>query len=261
MLRWNRLMRLIRYLFGQQTRYGILEGEDVVALRAPPFEGFEPSGERIPVDRVRLLAPCEPSKIVCIGLNYRDHAAEFGLPLPDEPMLFLKPSTCVIGPGQEIRYPDCSRQVDYEAELAVVIGSPSFRIRREEAASRILGYTCFNDVTARDLQAKDVQFTRSKSFDTFGPLGPWIETSLNPVGLAVESFLNGQRRQCSNTRELVFDPFYLVHFISWIMTLQPGDVIASGTPAGVGPMRPGDRIEIRIEGIGSLVNTVAAWGV
>jgi 2-keto-4-pentenoate hydratase/2-oxohepta-3-ene-1,7-dioic acid hydratase in catechol pathway len=254
-------MRLVRYLFGQETRYGILEGDEVVPLRAPPFERLEPSGQRIPADRVRLLAPCEPSKVVCIGLNYRDHAAEFGLPLPDEPMLFLKPSTSVIGPGQEIRYPECSRQVDYEAELAIVIGRPSFRIRREEAASCILGYTCFNDVTARDLQAKDVQFTRSKSFDTFGPLGPWIETSLNPVGLAVESFLNGQRRQCSNTRELVFDPFELVHFISWVMTLNPGDVIASGTPAGVGPMRPGDRIEIRIEGIGSLVNTVAAWDV
>ncbi len=252
-------MRLIRCRFGQEIRYGILEGGDAVFLRGAPFEDLQPSGERIPAERVHLLAPCEPSKIVCIGLNYRDHAAEFGLPIPEEPMIFLKPSTSVIGPGQEIRHPECSRQVDYEAELAIVIGRRAFRIRREEAASCILGYTCFNDVTARDLQAKDVQFTRSKSFDTFAPLGPWIETSLNPVGLTVESYLNGQRRQCSNTRELVFDPFELVHFISWIMTLQPGDVIASGTPGGVGPMRPGDRIEIRIEGIGSLVNPVAAW--
>jgi len=173
-------------------------------------------------------------------------------------MLFLKPATAVIGPGQDIRYPEASRQVDYEAELGIVIGRTAFRIRREEASNYILGYTCFNDVTARDLQAKDIQFTRSKSFDTFAPLGPWIATDLDPLSLTVESYLNGQRKQCSSTRELVFDPLHLVYFISWIMTLNPGDVIASGTPGGVGPMVPGDEIEIRIERIGSLVNRVAS---
>jgi 2-keto-4-pentenoate hydratase/2-oxohepta-3-ene-1,7-dioic acid hydratase in catechol pathway len=251
-------MRLVRFRAQDETRYGAVEEEYIRVLRHPPYEGLEWTGERIPTCRVQLLAPCEPSKIVGIGLNYRDHAAEFGLPPPNEPMLFLKPATAVIGPGQEIRYPEASRQVDYEAELGVVIGRTAHRIRREEASSYILGYTCLNDVTARDLQAKDVQFTRSKSFDTFAPLGPWIATDSDPLSRTIESYLNGQRKQHSNTRELVFDPFHLVYFISWIMTLNPGDVIASGTPGGVGPMHPGDEIEIRIEGIGSLMNRVVS---
>jgi len=251
-------MRLVRFCAQNKPRYGILEEGEIQVLRHPPYVGLERTGERIPSADVQLLAPCEPSKIIGIGLNYRDHAVEFGLVPPEEPMLFLKPATAVIGPGQDIRYPEASRQVDYEAELGIVIGRTAFRIRREEASNYILGYTCFNDVTARDLQAKDIQFTRSKSFDTFAPLGPWIATDLDPLSLTVESYLNGQRKQCSSTRELVFDPLHLVYFISWIMTINPGDVIASGTPGGVGPMVPGDEIEIRIERIGSLVNRVAS---
>ncbi|MEW6444279.1 MAG: fumarylacetoacetate hydrolase family protein [bacterium] len=252
-------MRLVRFAAGGRTAYGLLEEDEVRVLPRAPYAGLEPSAERLPLSEVRLLAPCEPSKIVGIGLNYRDHALEFGLTPPEEPMLFLKPSTSVIGPGQDIRYPEASRRVDFEAELGIVIGRTAFRIRPEEAPGCVLGYTCLNDVTARDLQGKDVQFTRSKSFDTFAPMGPWIVPDLDPHSLSIETLLNGERKQHSNTSQLLRDPFYLVHFISWVMTLNPGDVIASGTPSGVGPMLPGDCVEIRIEGIGTLANRVAAW--
>jgi 2-keto-4-pentenoate hydratase/2-oxohepta-3-ene-1,7-dioic acid hydratase in catechol pathway len=192
-------------------------------------------------------------------LNYRDHAQEFGAPLPDEPLLFLKPGTAVIGPEEAIIYPRMSRRVDYEAELAVVISRTAHRVPEAAAKDFILGYTAINDVTARDLQKKDGQFTRSKSFDTFAPLGPWIETAVpDPDNLTVEAFLNGERRQHSNTRNLVFGVAYLVAFISRIMTLLPGDVIATGTPSGIGPMLPGDLVEVRVEGVGTLRNPVAA---
>ena len=253
-------MRIVRFLTNGEARYGILDDrEEIRSLRGAPFEGPDYDGERFGLSEVRLLAPCEPSKIVGIGLNYRDHAAEVGQKPPEDPMLFLMPNTSVIGPGEPIRLPEMSQWVDYEGELAVVIRRRAFRIPRERAADCILGYTCFNDVTARDLQLKDVQFTRSKGFDTFAPLGPWIVTDLDPGALDIETYVNGNRKQCSNTRQLVFDPFHLVHFISWIMTLNPGDVIASGTPAGIGPIQAGDRVEIRIRGIGSLVNEVAEW--
>ena len=251
-------MRIVRCLHDQaEPRYGIVEaGDRVQPLALPPFEGLRPAGNPVPLSRVELLAPCTPSKIVAVGLNYRDHARELGMDPPGEPMLFLKPGTAVTGPGGKIVYPEMSSRVDYEGELAVVMGRRTSRVSREEARACILGYTCLNDVTARDLQVKDVQFTRAKSFDTFAPLGPWIETDLDPCCLTVETFLNGERRQSSSTSQLVFDPFYLVHFVSWIMTLNPGDVIATGTPSGIGPMQPGDRIEIRIQGIGSLINEV-----
>jgi len=253
-------MRIVRFLTNGEARYGILDDrEGILSLRRAPFEGLDYDGERFGLSEVRLLAPCEPSKILGIGLNYRDHAAEVGQKPPEDPMLFLMPNTAVIGPGETIRLPQMSQWVDYEGELAVVIRRSAFRIRREEAADCILGYTCFNDVTARDLQLKDIQFTRSKGFDTFAPLGPWIVTDLDPASLDIETYVNGNRKQGSNTRQLVFDPFHLVHFISWIMTLNPGDVIASGTPAGIGPIQAGDRVEIRIQGIGGLVNEVADW--
>ena len=226
-------------------------------LARPPFEGLSQTEEEIPLAEVVLLAPCEPSKIVALGLNYRDHAAEFGSPLPEEPLLFLKPGTAVIGPDADIVYPQMSRQVDFEAELAVVMGRTARRVSQAAAFEYILGYTAINDVTARDLQKKDGQFTRSKSFDTFAPLGPWIETEIsNPDNLTVEAYVNGERRQHSHTGNLVFGVAYLVSFISRIMTLLPGDVIATGTPSGVGPMQPGDVVEIRLEGIGSLRNRV-----
>jgi len=241
-------------------QYGILEPEDRIRpLAGPPFNRIEPVGGPIPLDGLRLLAPCLPTKIVAVGLNYEDHAEEFGLKVPEEPMLFMKPGTAVIGPEDTILLPEMSERVDYEGELGVVIGRRLHRAEKEEAREAIFGYTCFNDVTARDLQAKDIQFTRAKGFDTFAPMGPWIETDLDPTVLVLETFLNGEQKQCSNTSRLTFDPFQLVHFVSWVMTLLPGDVIASGTPSGIGPMKPGDRVEVRIQGIGSLFNQVATF--
>ena len=203
-----------------------------------------------------LLAPCSPAKVVAVGLNYRDHAKELGMAVPEEPILFLKPPTTVIGQGEAIAFPEMASRVDYEAELGIVIKDTVKSIAPEEAHDHILGYTCVNDVTARDLQRKDGQWTRAKSFDTFCPVGPWIETDLDPGDLAVESFLNGEQRQASRTSQFIFPVDVLVSFISKIMTLFPGDLILTGTPAGIGPMKPGDEIEVRIEGIGSLKNTV-----
>ncbi len=250
-------MKIIRYLYQEHISYGILEGEALQPLLAPPYEGLHPTGQHIPLAAVRLLAPCEPTKIVALGLNYRDHAREMRMALPDEPLIFLKPSTSVIGPEEAIVYPPQSHRVDYEAELAVVIGCRTCQVSEAEAGSHILGYTCCNDVTARDLQKKDGQFTRSKSFDTFAPLGPWIETDLpDPGNVTVEAYLNRQRRQHSHTGNLIFPVPVLVSFISHIMTLLPGDVISTGTPSGIGPMQSGDVVEIRLSGIGSLRNPV-----
>ena len=253
-------MRIVRFELKGRSGYGILEGEKISVLWGTPYDGLEnTTGEVMSLPEVTLLAPCEPTKIVALGLNYRDHALGFGHPIPDEPLIFLKPSTAVIGPDEGIRYPAMSRRVDYEAELAVVIGRACRHVKEQDFRDYVLGYTCINDVTARDLQQKDGQFTRSKSFDTFAPLGPWIETNLpDPDNLTVEAFLNGERRQHSSTRNLVFPVAALVAFISRIMTLLPGDVIATGTPSGIGPMREGDLVEVRVEGIGSLQNRVVA---
>jgi 2-keto-4-pentenoate hydratase/2-oxohepta-3-ene-1,7-dioic acid hydratase in catechol pathway len=253
-------MRIVRFQRAGRTGYGILEGEQISVLRGAPYDGWEnTTGEVISLPEVKLLAPCEPTKIVALGLNYRDHAAEFGHPLPEEPLLFMKPSTAVVGPDEDIVYPAMSRRVDYEAELAVVIGRTCRHIKAEDFRDYVLGYTAINDVTARDLQKKDGQFTRSKSFDTFAPLGPWIETAIpDPDNLTVEAYLNGEHRQHGNTRDMVFGVAALVSFISRIMTLIPGDVIATGTPAGIGPMAPGDVVEIRVEGIGNLRNRVVS---
>ncbi len=251
-------MRLVRFLVGGRTAYGALEGEGIVELcgfgQSAPVV---PAG-RFPLGAVRLLAPCVPSKIVAVGLNYRDHARELAMAVPESPILFLKPPTTIIGPEETIRYPAMSGQVDYEAELGVVIGKTAFCIEPADAGKHILGYTCANDVTARDLQKKDGQWTRAKSFDTFCPIGPWIETELDPADLLVESYQNGDRRQSSRTSKFLFDIPHLVSFISQVMTLLPGDLIITGTPPGIGPLRPGDEIEVRIEGIGSLKNRVSA---
>jgi 2-keto-4-pentenoate hydratase/2-oxohepta-3-ene-1,7-dioic acid hydratase in catechol pathway len=254
-------MRIVRFELGGRTGYGIIEGEKISVLWGAPYgDGCSnTTGELLSLPEVTLLAPCEPSKIMAIGLNYRDHAVEFGHPLPVEPLLFMKPSTSVIGPDEDIVYPEMSRRVDYEAELAVVIGKTARHVREEDFRDYVLGYTCINDVTARDLQKKDGQFTRSKSFDTFSPLGPWIETEIaDPDNLTVEAFLNGERRQHGNTGNMVFGVAALVSFISRIMTLLPGDVIATGTPAGIGPMQPGDVVEVKLEGIGALRNRLVA---
>jgi 2-keto-4-pentenoate hydratase/2-oxohepta-3-ene-1,7-dioic acid hydratase in catechol pathway len=252
-------MRLIRYFLMGQIHYGVLEGQIIRTLARPPYEGVAETGETVPLEQVRLLAPCVPSKIIALGLNYLEHATEFGHAVPDEPLIFMKPSTSVIGPEDDIVYPRMARRVDYEAELAVVMGRVCRHVKEESFRDCVLGYTVINDVTARDLQKKDGQFTRSKSFDTFAPLGPWIETVLpDPDNLTVETYLNGERRQHSNTSNMVFPVATLVAFISRIMTLLPGDVIATGTPSGIGPMREGDVVEVRVEGIGSLRNRVVA---
>jgi 2-keto-4-pentenoate hydratase/2-oxohepta-3-ene-1,7-dioic acid hydratase in catechol pathway len=213
----------------------------------------------IGLSEARLLAPCEPSKIVAVGLNYRDHAEELNMKLPEDPLLFLKPSSSVIGPGDTIIMPRQSARVDYEAELAIVIGIEAKGVSEKDAGKFILGYTCLNDVTARDLQNKDGQWTRAKGFDTFCPLGPWIETELDPFDLKIDLLLNGQSKQSSRTSNMIFNPFKLVEFISGVMTLFPGDVIATGTTSGIGPMCDGDTVEVRIESLGSLVNRVESW--
>jgi 2-keto-4-pentenoate hydratase/2-oxohepta-3-ene-1,7-dioic acid hydratase in catechol pathway len=205
-----------------------------------------------------VLAPVMPSKIVCIGLNYKDHAAEQGKPLPAEPLIFLKPSTAVIAPGEAIVLPDGVGRVDYESELAVVIGRRATRVSEAEALSHVLGLTCMNDVTARDLQKKDGRYTRAKGFDTFAPLGPCIATGLTADDLAVTGLVNGQVRQQSSTRELIFPVATLIAYISRIMTLLPGDVVSTGTPAGIGPLQAGDEIVVRVQGIGELRNPVVA---
>ncbi len=249
-------MRLVRFEADAGTAQGVLQGEIIEELAGNFFGDLRTVRKSHALSGVKLLAPCSPSKIVAVGLNYRNHAQEMGFSLPENPILFLKPPTAVIGPSDPIKYPAMSRQVDYEAELGIVIRDRTSGIEPAQARRHILGYTCANDVTARDLQKQDGQWTRAKSFDTFCPVGPWIETELEPGDLLVESYLNGRRVQSSRTSQFIFRIDYLVSFISHIMTLYPGDLIITGTPAGVGPMKPGDEIEVRIEGIGSLKNVV-----
>jgi len=251
-------MKIVRYQDGPNIQWGVVEENEVREMEGNPFEHFHLLPKTKKIEEIRLLAPCLPSKIVALGLNYRDHAAEVKMDLPREPLLFLKPSTSVIGPGEPIVYPKMSKRVDYEAELAVVIRKKAKGVVEEKAAEYILGYSCFNDVTARDLQPKEGQWTISKSFDTFAPMGPWIGTDVDPDHLEIFSYLNGEKRQHSNTKNLIFGPHQLVSFISRVMTLLPGDVIATGTPSGIGPMAIGDKVEIVIEGIGTLSNTVVA---
>lgn len=249
-------MRLVRFRHGDRIATGTLEGEFVRPLQGTFFDNPLPTGEEVPLSAVKLLAPVLPSKVVCIGKNYVEHAREMGDDVPEEPIIFLKPSTSVIGPNDPIPYPRISEQVDHEGELGVVIGRLARRVSAEEAGPYILGFTCGNDVTARDLQRKDGQWTRGKGFDGFCPLGPWIETQLDPGELAVECRVNGEIRQSARTSQLTFGPDELVEFITRVMTLLPGDVILTGTPAGVGPMKPGDHVEVEVEGIGVLGNEV-----
>lgn len=208
----------------------------------------------------KIMAPSflthRPTKIVLVGLNYRDHAKELGMPLPAEPILFMKPVTALIGPEESIIYPSQATRVDYEAELAVIVKDVCKDIEPEEVIEHVEGFTCLNDVTARDIQKRDVQWTRAKSFDTFCPIGPEIVTNVEPNNLKIQSFLNGELRQDSNTANFIFSMEELVSFISHVMTLTPGDIIATGTPGGIGAMNRGDTIEIRIEGIGTLRNYV-----
>lgn len=240
-----------RFLYRGREFYGRIEGEKVIGER---------DGREYLLRELKILPPVIPTKIICIGLNYLDHARELNMEVPDEPIIFLKPPTSIIAHEEYIVYPKSCRQLDYEAELAVVIGKRCKNVKKSRANEVILGYTCFNDVTARDLQRKDGQWTRSKSFDTFAPLGPFlaesIEDDIDPSNLRIMSRLNGKIKQNSNTSNFIFDIPTLIEFISHIMTLESGDVIATGTPYGVGPMNPGDAIEIEIEKIGVLRNKV-----
>jgi 2-keto-4-pentenoate hydratase/2-oxohepta-3-ene-1,7-dioic acid hydratase in catechol pathway len=249
-------MRIVRFQHQGTTAYGLVEGETVYALEGDPYSEFQRGAAVAPLVTVRLLAPCQPSKVVAVGLNYRDHAAETHNVLPAEPLLFLKPPTSVIGPGEAIVRPTMSQQVDHEAELAVVIARRAHKVSPAEAPSYILGYTCANDVTARDIQRLEQHNSRAKSFDTFCPLGPWIVTGLSPDDLGIQCRVNGVLRQDSRTSQLVFGVRALVSFVSQVMTLLPGDVVLTGTPAGIGPLASGDVVEVEIEGVGVLRNTV-----
>lgn len=233
-----------------------LDGKVCGGSLSPEDNRIVSGGEVLAPEAVELLAPCLPSKIVCIGLNYREHAEELKMKLPDEPILFLKPPSAVLDPGKEIIYPGSSARVDYEGELAVVIGKRCKNIAAKDYADYVLGYTCFNDVTARDLQQKDGQWTRAKSFDTFAPFGPWIG-KIDPSDSDIRTRVNGETKQNSNTSDLIFDVPRLIEFISGVMTLMPGDVIATGTPPGVGQLQKGDVVEVEIKGIGVLKNSVA----
>jgi 2-keto-4-pentenoate hydratase/2-oxohepta-3-ene-1,7-dioic acid hydratase in catechol pathway len=253
--------KFVRYLYQEKEAYGLLETEDRIRrISGDPFSGYQPAGGSLALADIRILPPCRPGKIIAVGLNYRDHAREFNLEVPEEPLLFMKPPSAVIAANEKIIVPGMSRQVDYEAELAVIIGRICRNVSREQAYSTILGYACLNDVTARDLQTKDGQWTRAKSFDTFCPIGPCLVTGIDPGDLAVRSYLNGELRQSSRTSQLIFSVPELVEFVSRVMTLYPGDIISTGTPSGVGPMKAGDTIEIRVENVGRLINTVAAEG-
>ncbi|MDI6654767.1 MAG: fumarylacetoacetate hydrolase family protein [Candidatus Hydrothermarchaeota archaeon] len=249
-------MKIGRFKFNDESVYGIIKGSKVDIIKDLNLRS---SGEKIKLENLKILAPTEPSKIICIGLNYVDHARELKMEILQEPIIFLKPPTAVIGHEENIVYPPAVKQVDYEAELGIVIGKKCKNVTRERAYNVILGYTCFNDVTARDLQKKDGQWTRAKSFDTFAPLGPYIVTKdeiKNLHNLNIKLRLNGKIKQDSNTKNFIFDIPFLVEFISGIMTLNQGDVIPTGTPPGVGSVKRGDTIEIEIERIGVLRNFV-----
>jgi 2-keto-4-pentenoate hydratase/2-oxohepta-3-ene-1,7-dioic acid hydratase in catechol pathway len=250
-------MKIARIIFEGRESYAKVEGSSLVLLEGKPGEAFRPAGGSVELSLARLLAPCKPSKALCIGLNYRDHAQEFGLPIPSSPVVFMKPATALLDPFGSIAWPELSKRVEYEAELVVVIGRKAKNLKVSEALDYVLGYTCGNDVTARDLQPKEGQWTVAKSFDGFMPLGPWIETELDPGNLEISSYLNGQRKQHSRTSNLIFPVPELVSYLSRVMTLEPGDVIMTGTPSGVGPMAKGDELAVEIEGIGRLVNSLS----
>jgi len=250
-------MRTCRFSRGGRECYGVVDGTKVRALTAEPWSGGLPEGPTFELSEVNLLAPVVPTKVVCVGRNYRAHAAELGNEVPKEPLLFIKPSTAVIGPGAAIRIPEASKEVHHEAELAAVMGRPLTRaVTAIEAREAIFGWTCLDDVTARDIQRAEKHFTRAKSFDTFCPIGPVIETDLDPMDSTVTCRVNGEQRQRGFTKDMVFDPALLVAFISQVMTLLPGDVVSTGTPEGVGPIKRGDWVEVEVSGVGVLRNPV-----
>ena len=249
-------MKIAKFLYKKTINWGVIEGEKIVILKSSPFKAIVPSSKRVPLKRCRLLAPAQASKVILVGLNYRDHAQELKMKIPKEPIVFLKPPTTLIGNKDSIQYPKGVKRLDYEAELALVIKRRAKNIAQKDAKKYILGYTCLNDVTARDLQVKDGQWTRAKSFDTFCPLGPWLETKISADKAIIQLHLNKKIKQDSSTKHFIFSIPQLIAFISRIMTLFPGDVISTGTPPGVGKMKVGDRVTVKIEGIGELENKV-----
>lgn len=252
-------MKYVRFATqDQKTLYGVIQNETIKLVNGNIFSEHEITAKQYSLEKVKLLAPVEPSKVLCIGLNYVDHAQEFGSPIPAEPLLFLKPSTSVIGPRESIIYPPQTQNLHYEAELAIVIGKQAKNVPRDKALKYVFGYTVGNDITARDLQKKDCQWTRAKGFDTFCPLGPWIETEISdPNNLDIRLELNNEIRQKSNTNNLAFKCEDLVEYLSSIMTLLPGDVILTGTPGGIGAMEVGDQVAATIQNIGTLLNTIS----
>jgi 2-keto-4-pentenoate hydratase/2-oxohepta-3-ene-1,7-dioic acid hydratase in catechol pathway len=252
-------MLYCRFQSGDVQGYGEVEDHAIWEITPDYFSEHERTGRSFPMDAVRFLAPCKPSKIIAVGLNYKDHIQEFGrTEIPTEPVIFMKPPSAVIGLNDPIRIPAGAKRVDYEAELGVVIKKRGHRIPEAQAMDYVLGITCVNDVTERTLQKRDGQWTRAKSFDTFCPVGPWIADGLPPDDLRVEGYLNGKVVQQSTTREMIFSVPRLVSFISSVMTLEPGDLISTGTPQGVGPVKAGDVVEIFVEGVGRLRNPVKA---
>ena len=253
-------MRIARFTFEDEVDFGVVEGDEIAQMTGHPFAPFTFTGYRYPIADVRLLAPIIPSKVVAIGKNYADHAREMGGEPPAAPVMFLKPSTAVVGEGDAIARPPSVQRLDYEGELAVVIGRLARDVPRERALDVVFGYTCANDVTARDQQASDGQWTRAKAYDTFCPLGPWIATNVDPRDLEITTTLNGEVRQRARTSEMLHDVAALIEYASRVMTLLPGDVLLTGTPAGVGPMRAGDEVAVTIEGVGTLTNRVVTRG-
>ena len=252
-------MKIVRIKAGDDIAYGVADAEGVLVYKGSPFVAWEPTENVVPWPNVKLLAPVLPTKVLCVGKNYEDHVEEMGGELPKEPLIFMKPATSVIGQNQTVVYPPQSKEVHHEAELAVVISRPARNIKAEDASQYIFGYTAANDVTARDLQRTDGQWTRAKGFDTFCPLGPAIETELDPLErLAVIAKVNDEVRQAGFTSDMVFGVAEILEYITAFTTLLPGDVILTGTPSGVGPVEPGDVMEIEVDGIGSLVNRVGA---
>jgi len=252
-------VKFIRCSKNDTAFHGILENDRILKIEGDLFSDYTINENEIyQYNDVTVLSPVLPSKIIAVGLNYRDHAQELHQAIPDEPVLFMKPSTSVIGHNENIIYPPCSHRVDYEAEIAAVVKKTAYMVNEKDAGDYILGYTCLNDVTARDHQQKDGQWTRSKSFNTFCPIGPVIENDINPDNVDIFARLNGEIRQSSNTSNFIVPIFRLFSFISHVMTLLPGDIITTGTPSGIGVMKPGDTIEIEVEGIGILKNRVVA---
>jgi len=249
-------VRYCRFKHQGVARYGVIHGDEVVALAGAPWVSSSETGPGVPLAAAELLPPTEASKIVAVGQNYRKHAEELGKPVPPEPLLFIKPATALNAHAQPILLPPDSAEVHHESELALVIGHRIKDADEAQAAKAIFALTCFNDVTARDIQRREVQHTRAKSYDTFACAGPWMETELSPAHLRVVCRVNGQVRQDGRTSDMIFPPARLVSFISRIMTLLPGDLVSTGTPSGVGPLRDGDLVEVEIEGIGILANPV-----